>query len=59
MADGEHFAKNRHPKVWVCVILCTISWIIQIWCGSFLDTSDDLITFWEESMKNKMAILKK
>ena len=27
---------------------------IQIWYGS-LDTFDDLINFWDESIKNKMA----
>ena len=28
---------------------------IQIWYGCSLGISDDLITFWEESIKNKMA----
>ena len=28
---------------------------IQIWCGGFLAISDDLITFWEELVKNKTA----
>ena len=35
---------------------------IQIWYGCSLGISDDLITFWDESIKNKMAavaILKK
>ena len=28
---------------------------IQIWYGCSLDISDDLINFWDESIKNKMA----
>ena len=28
---------------------------IQIWYGCFLSISDDLISFWNESIKNKMA----
>ena len=28
---------------------------LQIWCGRSLGISDDLIIFWEESIKNKMA----
>ena len=28
---------------------------IQIWCGCSLGISDDLINFWDESIKNKMA----
>ena len=28
---------------------------IQILCGGSLGISDDLITFWEESIKNKMV----
>ena len=28
---------------------------IQIWCGGSLGVSDELINFWEESIKNKMA----
>ena len=28
---------------------------IQIWYGCFLGTSEDLINFWDGSIKNKMA----
>ena len=28
---------------------------IQIWCGGYLGIADDLINFWNESIKNKMA----
>ena len=28
---------------------------IQIWYGCSLDISDNLINFWEESIKNKMS----
>ena len=28
---------------------------IQIWYGCSLGSSDDLINFWDESIKNKMA----
>ena len=28
---------------------------IQIWYGCFLGISDDLINFWDESIKNKMS----
>ena len=28
---------------------------IQIWYGSSMGISDDLINFWDESIKNKMA----
>ena len=28
---------------------------IQIWCDCSLGISDDLINFWDESFKNKMA----
>ena len=32
-----------------------ILWNVQIWPGGSLGISDDLINFWEESIKNKMA----
>ena len=31
-----------------------LDWI-QIWCDCSPGISDDLITFWDESIKNKMA----
>ena len=56
MADGGHFDNNSNQKsLWTRYLMSCWLDRIQIWCGVYLCISDDLVNFWEESLKNKMA----
>ena len=56
MADGRHLKKNSHQKsLWERYLMNYCLDCIQILCSGSLGISNDLISFWEESIKNKMA----
>ena len=55
MAEGGHLKKNGHPKnLWARYLMNHCLDRIQIFCSCSLGISNDLINFWEESIKNKM-----
>ena len=49
------FSKMAAQKAWGHDILLTFEWIPLNFIGGSLGISDDLINFWEEFIKNKMA----
>ena len=56
MTDRKYFEKTGRPKsLWARYLMKRWLDRIQIWRGGSLGISDDLINFWEESIKNKMA----
>ena len=56
IAEGGHFEKNSHPKsLWMQYLMNHCLDHTKILCSGCLGISNDLITFWEESIKNKRA----
>ena len=54
MADGGHFEKNSHLMATQKACGHDKLWIVG-WIAFKFGISDDVINFWDESIKNKMA----